>query len=162
MCLSKNLVMEDVAVMALWCYSLSSLEQAVLLLLERVLSDPKAMQNLETVVNDSLLVSKHDPHHWKQCLEEQLLVHRIEFEKALLSSHALNLYNIIYSWKVQVSYFKHCPTKLTWMILDYGKWTSCLCQHIVFDMVIFYSNSHVIIFTQTTNEFRVEILKVSS
>ncbi|KAF4072236.1 hypothetical protein AMELA_G00260860 [Ameiurus melas] len=53
--LSKNLVMEDVAVMALWSYSLSSLEQAVLLLLECVLSDPKAMQNLETFVNDSLL-----------------------------------------------------------------------------------------------------------
>ncbi|MCI4380889.1 hypothetical protein PGIGA_G00245220 [Pangasianodon gigas] len=53
--LSKKLVMEDGAVMALWCYSLSSLEQAVLLLLERVLSDPKLMPNLETVVTDSLL-----------------------------------------------------------------------------------------------------------
>lgn len=55
--------MEDVAVMALWCNSLSSLEQAVLHLLERVLSDLKVMQNLETVVTDSLLVSKHDLHH---------------------------------------------------------------------------------------------------
>lgn len=55
--------MEDVAVMALWCYSLSSLEQAVLLLLERVLSDPKVMENLETVITDSLLVSKHNLHH---------------------------------------------------------------------------------------------------
>lgn len=52
--------MEDVAVMALWCYSLSSLEQAVLHLLERVLSDPNVMQNLETFVTDSLLVSKQD------------------------------------------------------------------------------------------------------
>lgn len=55
--------MEDVAVMALWCSSLSSLQQAVLLLLERVLSDPKMIENLETVVTDSLLVSKHYFHH---------------------------------------------------------------------------------------------------
>lgn len=60
---SKKLVIEDVAVMALWCYSLSSLEQAVLHLLERVLSDPDIMQNLETVVADSLLVSNHDLHN---------------------------------------------------------------------------------------------------
>ncbi|XP_060787908.1 Fanconi anemia group C protein [Neoarius graeffei] len=53
--LSKKLVMEDVAVMALWCSSLSSLQQALLLLLERVLSDPKMIENLETVVTDSLL-----------------------------------------------------------------------------------------------------------
>ncbi|TSL10195.1 Fanconi anemia group C protein [Bagarius yarrelli] len=52
---SKKLVMEDVALMALWSLSLSSLEQAVLLLLERVLSDPEIMPNLETVVADSLL-----------------------------------------------------------------------------------------------------------
>ncbi|XP_058245339.1 Fanconi anemia group C protein isoform X1 [Hemibagrus wyckioides] len=53
--LSKKLVMEDEAVIALWCCSLSSLEQAVLLLLEHILSDPKVMHNLETVVTDSLL-----------------------------------------------------------------------------------------------------------
>lgn len=60
LCLSKKLEMEDVAVMALWCSSLPSLEQAVLHLLERVLSDPSWMQNLETVVTDSLLVSRLD------------------------------------------------------------------------------------------------------
>lgn len=32
----------------------------------------------------------------------------------------------------------------------------------VFDMVIFDSNSHVIIITQSTNKFPVEILKVST
>ncbi|KAK3540626.1 hypothetical protein QTP70_034381 [Hemibagrus guttatus] len=53
--LSKKLLMKDEAVIALWCCSLSSLEQAVLLLLEHVLSDPKVMQNLETVVTDTLL-----------------------------------------------------------------------------------------------------------
>lgn len=61
LCFSKKLVMEDEAVIALWCCSLSSLEQAVLLLLEHVLSDPKVMHNLETVITDSLLVSKYDP-----------------------------------------------------------------------------------------------------
>ncbi|XP_060738149.1 Fanconi anemia group C protein [Tachysurus vachellii] len=53
--LSKKLMMEVEAVMALWSTSLPSLEQAILILLERVLSDPKVMQNLETVVADSLL-----------------------------------------------------------------------------------------------------------
>lgn len=79
--LSKKLEMEDVAVMALWCYSLPSLERAVLHLLERVLSDPSWMQNLETVVTDSLLVSRHDLYIWNQCLKEQLLLHWIEFKK---------------------------------------------------------------------------------
>ncbi|KAI5614026.1 Fanconi anemia group C protein isoform X1 [Silurus asotus] len=53
--LSKKLVIEDEAVMALWCVSLSSLERAVLFLFERVLSDPNVTKDLENVVTDSLL-----------------------------------------------------------------------------------------------------------
>ncbi|KAM9475666.1 Fanconi anemia group C protein [Clarias gariepinus] len=61
--LSKKLLMEDVAVMALWCYSLPCLEQAVLLLLERVLSDPKVMQILKTVVTETLLPKASALHY---------------------------------------------------------------------------------------------------
>lgn len=96
LCLSKKLMMEDEAVMALWSTSLPSLEQAILILLERVLSDPKVMQNLEPVVADSLLVSKHNLDHWKLYLEEQLLLHCIEIEKELLRSDLLNLLNVIW------------------------------------------------------------------
>ncbi|XP_076859741.1 Fanconi anemia group C protein isoform X2 [Brachyhypopomus gauderio] len=54
--LRKKLVLEDVAVMALWCHNLSCLEGAVLSLLESVLSDPGAvMWSLDEVVRDSLL-----------------------------------------------------------------------------------------------------------
>ncbi|XP_049341660.1 Fanconi anemia group C protein isoform X1 [Astyanax mexicanus] len=54
--LSKKLVIEDLAVIALWCHSLSSLERAVLSLLESVLSDQgSVMQSLEKTVTDSLL-----------------------------------------------------------------------------------------------------------
>ncbi|KAF5893950.1 Fanconi anemia group C protein isoform X1, partial [Clarias magur] len=61
--LGKKLLMEDVAVMALWCHSLPCLEQAVLLLLECVLSDPKVMQNLETVVTETLLPKASALHY---------------------------------------------------------------------------------------------------
>ncbi|XP_072537048.1 Fanconi anemia group C protein isoform X2 [Salminus brasiliensis] len=54
--LSKKLVMEDLAVIALWCQSLSSLERAILSLLESVLADQgSVIHSLETTVTDSLL-----------------------------------------------------------------------------------------------------------
>lgn len=56
---SKKLVLDEAAVRALWCRSLSSLEAAALSLLETVLSESsQVMQNLERVVSDSLLVSQ--------------------------------------------------------------------------------------------------------
>lgn len=155
--------MEDVAVMALWCSSLSSLQQAVLLLLERVLSDPKMIENLETVVTDSLLVSKHYFHHWNQCLEEQFLLDWIEFEGTAFKPcfkpvyHHLPLLN-------SAGVLFQVLSNLVYLV-DFELWKmnqlflSACC---VFDMVIFDSNSHVIIFTQTTNEFPVEVLKVSN
>ncbi|XP_036434256.1 Fanconi anemia group C protein [Colossoma macropomum] len=54
--LRRKLVFEDMAVVALWCHSLSSLERAVLSLLESVLSDQgSVMQTLEKAVTESLL-----------------------------------------------------------------------------------------------------------
>ncbi|KAI4895861.1 hypothetical protein NFI96_021428, partial [Prochilodus magdalenae] len=54
--LRRKLVIEDMAVVALWCHSLSSLERAVLSLLDSVLSDlGSVMQTLERVIIDSLL-----------------------------------------------------------------------------------------------------------
>ncbi|XP_026887562.2 Fanconi anemia group C protein isoform X2 [Electrophorus electricus] len=61
--LSKTLVLEDMAVIALWCHSLSSLEGAVLSLLESVLSDPGAvLQRLEEVVSSSFLPKASAQH----------------------------------------------------------------------------------------------------
>uniref|UniRef100_A0AAR2KDE2 FA complementation group C n=1 Tax=Pygocentrus nattereri TaxID=42514 RepID=A0AAR2KDE2_PYGNA len=52
----RKLVVEDDALMALWCHSLSSLERAVLSLLESVLSDQgSVLQTLEKAVTESLL-----------------------------------------------------------------------------------------------------------
>ncbi|XP_066499691.1 Fanconi anemia group C protein [Hoplias malabaricus] len=54
--LRKKLMIEDMAIIALWCQSLSCLERAVLNLLESILADPgPGMQCLEKMVSDSLL-----------------------------------------------------------------------------------------------------------
>ncbi|XP_051950028.1 Fanconi anemia group C protein [Xyrauchen texanus] len=54
--LRKRLVIDEEAVVALWCHSPTFLEGAALRLLEFVLSDPESVtQNLENHVNESLL-----------------------------------------------------------------------------------------------------------
>lgn len=55
---SKRLVLEDEAVVNLWCCSPTCLEGTAVILLESVLSDHETMtQSLDKHVNDSLLVS---------------------------------------------------------------------------------------------------------
>ncbi|XP_030620719.1 Fanconi anemia group C protein [Chanos chanos] len=54
--LEKKLVIEEPALIALWCHSLTSLEGAVMSLIESVLSGADSMpQNIEDKVTDSLL-----------------------------------------------------------------------------------------------------------
>ncbi|XP_042585850.1 Fanconi anemia group C protein-like isoform X1 [Cyprinus carpio] len=60
---SKRLVLEDEAVVNLWCYSPSCLEGAAVSLLESVLSDHETMtQSLDKHVNDSLLPQASADH----------------------------------------------------------------------------------------------------
>ncbi|XP_016372428.1 Fanconi anemia group C protein-like isoform X1 [Sinocyclocheilus rhinocerous] len=61
--ISKRLVLEDEAIVNLWCYSPTCLEGAAVSLLESVLSDRETMtQSLDKHVNDSLL-PRASAHH---------------------------------------------------------------------------------------------------
>uniref|UniRef100_A0A671L5M3 Fanconi anemia group C protein-like n=1 Tax=Sinocyclocheilus anshuiensis TaxID=1608454 RepID=A0A671L5M3_9TELE len=61
--ISKRLVLEDEAIVNLWCYSPTCLEGAAVSLLESVLSDHETMtQSLDKHVNDSLL-PRASAHH---------------------------------------------------------------------------------------------------
>uniref|UniRef100_A0A8C2Q5Y8 FA complementation group C n=1 Tax=Cyprinus carpio TaxID=7962 RepID=A0A8C2Q5Y8_CYPCA len=61
--ISKRLVLEDEAIVNLWCYSPSCLEGAAVSLMESVLSDHETMtQSLDKHVNDSLLPQASADH----------------------------------------------------------------------------------------------------